>query len=660
MSSDLWLEFTEQESEFRVRERQITAYFCAPDANGTLESFRSVSANHFTGYIEEYDVTISKFEFEVATDNYDAKRPQCEVHYEQLVEKGASCDAFQTQLEEISCQRAIAVRSVRTDYTCNWRRALDEYEAIVAEVEALEADRKTECHALEVVRCLLGRAQERNGRPCDEVTDEAQVEYTHCEVQGQTVDCTWLDIIYPVVPPYPPVPNPVDHPCSASFIATEYNNRESGLEGLTFMPTAVFHSPSGIETSDGNAHCNQPQTCQTCPGMDDPVEECSIPPSATPALWQQHLEDNTKCQANDELTTLVANQAECQAMAAVRGHSYYSFRSTASSNGNHKCRTSETCGEPDLRTGTTNPWNVFRAFTLAGTDLKCPHEHGDRLFRNPASGTSSITLEQCRQECLMTAGCNHFSHGGGGVCMGCVSLTNAQTHEGFNAYNMLHAGPETQCNARYEAEAATMNGGQVDSDHDGYTGSGFFNFVADTGDYIEWSLPSCSGGEATLAFRYALTSGDRPLQVLLNEVEVRSALSFPATGAWTRYGRSSVTVTLQAGTNTVRLVAAGSSGANTDSLLVLSGTPSYHMGAYGDGDCPAGHRIMTYDDCKIAHAQLELEIAPEWEGTHASIPSGCSTREYNWGGQHHFHWDEKALGSGVPRDDLAPICSGPV
>jgi len=435
---DLWLQFVEEESEFRVRERQISDYFCAPDANGTLESFRTVSANHFLGYIAEYDATTMKFEFEVSTDNYDDKRPQCELHYQELVENGAECDALQTSLEDISCQRAIAVRSVRTDYTCNWRRALDEYEAIVAEVEALEADRKTECQALEVVRCLLGRAQERNGRPCDEVTDEAQVEYTHCEVQGQTVDCTWLDIIYPDVPPYPPVPNPVDHPCSASFIATEYNNRESGLEGLTFMPTAVFHSPSGFyhQSSDGNAHCNQPQPCQTCPGMDDPVEECSIPPSATPALWQQHLEDNTKCQANDELTTEVANQAECQAMSAVRGHSYYSFRSTALSNGNHKCRTSATCGESDLRTGTSNPWNVFRAFTLAGTDLKCPHQHGDRLFRNPASGTSSITLEQCRQECLMTAGCNHFSHGGGGVCMGCVSLTNAQTHEGFNAYDM--------------------------------------------------------------------------------------------------------------------------------------------------------------------------------------------------------------------------------
>jgi len=79
------------------------------------------------------------------------------------------------------------------------------------------------------------------------------------------------------------------------------------------------------------------------------------------------------------------------------------------------------------------------AYTLALADTKCPHRHEDRLFRNPASGSSGITLEECYAQCLATEGCNHFSHGahnGGTVCMGCTTLVNAQTHVGFTAYDM--------------------------------------------------------------------------------------------------------------------------------------------------------------------------------------------------------------------------------
>lgn len=197
----------------------------------------------------------------------------------------------------------------------------------------------------------------------------------------------------------------------------------------------------------------------------------------------------------------------------------------------------------------------------------------------------------------------------------------------------------------------------MDSNHEGFTGSGFFNYLANNNDYIEWTLPSCSGGLARLDFRYALSSGNRPLQVLLNGEEVESALSFPATGGWDiKYSRASLLVRLNAGTNTVRLVAAGSSGANVDSLIVLSGEPSYTIAPYGDAACPSGKDVTTADECRTAHTQLGLEIDPEWNGRHGGIPSACSTREYNWGGQHHFHFDTKEIGQGVARADLAPVC----
>jgi hypothetical protein len=228
----------------------------------------------------------------------------------------------------------------------------------------------------------------------------------------------------------------------------------------------------------------------------------------------------------------------------------------------------------------------------------------------------------------------------------------------------VHTGPEDQCNGRYEAEAAVMIGGQVTAGndaHEGFTGSGFVDYLNPTGDYIEWDIPSCSGGEATLhfryaLFRYALADPDRPLQVLLNGVEVAASLSFPPSGSFARYTRTALTVTLIPGVNTVRLVATGASGANIDSLLVLSGTPSYYIATYGDAACPSGKDVMSYAECETAHNQLELEIDPVWTGDHSGIPSMCSTREHNWGGQHHFHWDTSGVGTGVSRADLAPVC----
>jgi hypothetical protein len=93
----------------------------------------------------------------------------------------------------------------------------------------------------------------------------------------------------------------------------------------------------------------------------------------------------------------------------------------------------------------------------------------------------------------------------------------------------------------------------------------------------------------------------------------------------------------------------------------------YYMMGYGTGNgapvgstgpghanCPEGKAIDTEEECEAAHLALGLEVAPKWAGTLGSIPGGCSTREINWGGQHHFHWNNQAVGS--IRGDLSPVC----
>jgi len=131
------------------------------------------------------------------------------------------------------------------------------------------------------------------------------------------------------------------------------------------------------------------------------------------------------------------------------------------------------------------------------------------------------------------------------------------------------------CAGLYEAEDAYISGAVEHADassvaHQGFTGRSFVDFINPSGDYVEWTVESCSAGAATASFRYALSSGNRPMQVLVNGAEAVSSLDFMGCGAgnWATYCDTSVEVVLSAGTNTVRLVATGSSGANIDSLTI--------------------------------------------------------------------------------------------
>ncbi|MGB6220313.1 DUF6807 family protein [Haloferula sp.] len=119
----------------------------------------------------------------------------------------------------------------------------------------------------------------------------------------------------------------------------------------------------------------------------------------------------------------------------------------------------------------------------------------------------------------------------------------------------------------YEAEDATLGGGSIEaSSSDGYTGSGYVDFVAAGGEDIEWDVTVDSAGEYSANFRYSLLSGNRPLELKVNGVTVVPSLGFPATGGWTIWGLQPVMLSLNSGANTVRLTSIGSSGANIDHL----------------------------------------------------------------------------------------------
>ncbi|MHC4906318.1 MAG: alpha-glucuronidase family glycosyl hydrolase [Planctomycetota bacterium] len=128
--------------------------------------------------------------------------------------------------------------------------------------------------------------------------------------------------------------------------------------------------------------------------------------------------------------------------------------------------------------------------------------------------------------------------------------------------------------AIYEAEDAVVVGPNIKSTNSGYTGTGYADYANASDDYVEWTVDVASGGDYDLLFRYALSdAAGRPLEIQVNGNVVASSLGFPDTGGWSTWGMTApLSVTLDAGANTVRATAIGSSGGNVDHLQVIDPT----------------------------------------------------------------------------------------
>jgi lysophospholipase L1-like esterase len=119
---------------------------------------------------------------------------------------------------------------------------------------------------------------------------------------------------------------------------------------------------------------------------------------------------------------------------------------------------------------------------------------------------------------------------------------------------VLAGNPATAAAIRYQAETApTVCTGTIDSNHAGYSGTGFCNGDNAVGAGVQFSVTASAAGAATLAVRFANgTTTDRPADVLVNGTRVSTA-AFGGTGAWTTWSTSTLSVSLNAGSNTVRL-----------------------------------------------------------------------------------------------------------
>jgi pectate lyase len=152
---------------------------------------------------------------------------------------------------------------------------------------------------------------------------------------------------------------------------------------------------------------------------------------------------------------------------------------------------------------------------------------------------------------------------------------------------------------RYEAENSPATcAGSIDSNHAGFSGSGFCNGDNAVGAAVQFTVTSTSEGTATVGVRYANGSTtNRPADIIVNGTLVRADDAFAGTGAWTTWLTRSFTVPVNAGANTIRVSPTTSVGlANVDHVDVELGdigTPTRvpaFPGAVGFGADASGGR----------------------------------------------------------------------
>ena len=94
-----------------------------------------------------------------------------------------------------------------------------------------------------------------------------------------------------------------------------------------------------------------------------------------------------------------------------------------------------------------------------------------------------------------------------------------------------------------EAEQATLAGPLVQASHAGFTGTGYADYQAATGESITWT--ATVPGARTLTFRYAHGGTTaRTLRLEAGGAVLAAALAFPPTGSWTTWRTVAVTATL--------------------------------------------------------------------------------------------------------------------
>lgn len=165
--------------------------------------------------------------------------------------------------------------------------------------------------------------------------------------------------------------------------------------------------------------------------------------------------------------------------------------------------------------------------------------------------------------------------------------------------------------------------GTVETEHAGYTGSGFVDTENATGSYLQFEFSIKDAGETIIHIFYAHGKTDNRLAaVYLNDSLAVASLSFPPTGAFTTWVEQQTKVVLNAGTNVLRLVALTSGGlVNIDRIEVEGeqGPVQYKLNLMVTGNgtvrvSPQGPYFNEGTEVTLEAIDNEVARFDHWEG----------------------------------------------
>lgn len=152
---------------------------------------------------------------------------------------------------------------------------------------------------------------------------------------------------------------------------------------------------------------------------------------------------------------------------------------------------------------------------------------------------------------------------------------------------------------RYEAENAIRTNVAVDTDHAGYTGTGFVDQFDANGDSVEFTITAPEDGQYSLVFQYGNgTAGDSKLNMYVDHVFEEELFFFEQANWDTWKNDATYTMNLTQGTHSIKIAyESGSVGAiNLDSLT---------LGTFDD------HSVRLADAMMAASGATHIELGDD-------------------------------------------------
>jgi dextranase len=135
----------------------------------------------------------------------------------------------------------------------------------------------------------------------------------------------------------------------------------------------------------------------------------------------------------------------------------------------------------------------------------------------------------------------------------------------------IDRGFTTPAGGQYEAENAVLTNVTTNTEHAGYTGTGFVENFYQANSGVSFTVNAATAGNRNLVLRYANGGSDATRVIAVDGRQIATP-TFPAQGTWDGWTTLSVPVSLTAGLHTVVLWTNGNAGAiNLDNLILGAG-----------------------------------------------------------------------------------------